>query len=167
MPRPRRAQTDIADALAAVAPLATRWMERVLARHDTPLTVPQYLALRAIGREDISGADLARRAGVSGPAVSQLLAGLAEGGLVDRRPAAADRRRQELSLSAAGKAVLSSAESVLRARLGELVAHLPPQEVDALARLLPRLEAVLSGAPPPRRPPPRTHRGRPLPPKPP
>jgi DNA-binding MarR family transcriptional regulator len=152
MPRPRRAQTEIADALAGVAPLATRWMERALAAQDHPLTVPQYLALRAIAREDVTGADLARRAGVSGPAVSQLLATLADQGLVERRPAAVDRRRQELSLSASGERVLESAEAVLRERLGELVGELPAPETDALARLLPRLQAALSGSPPPRRP---------------
>jgi len=163
MPRSRRAQTEIAESLAAVAPLATRWIERVLAGHQPPLTVPQYLALRAIGKEEVSGADLARRAGVSGPAVSQLLAALVDAGLVERRPVAGDRRRQQLSLSPAGDRVVSSADGVLRERLGELVGHLPPPEADALARLLPRLEAVLSGAPPPRRPPPppRPHRPRP------
>ena len=67
MPRPRRDQTDAAEALVAVAPLATRWIERLLAAHEPPLTVPQYLALRAIAHEDISGTELARRAGVSGP----------------------------------------------------------------------------------------------------
>ena len=154
MPRPRKPQTEIADALAAVAPLATRWMERVLASHEPPLTVPQYLVVRAIAMEGVSAADLARRAGVSGPAVSQLLAALADRGLIEREAVAGDRRRQELSLSASGREALSSAESVLRERLGELVGDLPAPEADALARLLPRLEAVLSGAPPPRRPPP-------------
>jgi DNA-binding MarR family transcriptional regulator len=137
-----------------VAPLATRWMERLLASHEPPLTVPQYLALRAIAREDISGTELARRAGVSGPAVSQLLAGLAEAGLVERRPLPADRRRQQLSLSAAGERAYSSADTLLRQRLAGLLTDMPRPEADALSRLLPRVESVLSGAAPPRRPPP-------------
>jgi DNA-binding MarR family transcriptional regulator len=78
MPPPRRSKTEAAEALAAAAPLATRWIERLLAQHDPPLTVTQYLALRAIASERISATELARRAGVSGPAVSQLLAGLAD-----------------------------------------------------------------------------------------
>jgi DNA-binding MarR family transcriptional regulator len=154
MPRPRRTRTEAAEALVAVAPLATRWIERLLAAHVPPLTVPQYLALRAIAREDISGTELARRAGVSGPAVSQLLAGLADAGLVDRSPLAGDRRRQLLSLSAAGERAYHSADALLRQRLADLLTDLSRPEADALSRLLPRVEGVLSGAPPPRRPPP-------------
>jgi DNA-binding MarR family transcriptional regulator len=162
--------TEAAEALIAVAPLVNRWIERLLARHDPPLTVAQYLALRAIAREGgggpdgpgrgradpgdagISGSELAHRTGVSGPAVSQLLAALGGAGLIERRPLAADRRRQVLALSAAGSVAFESAESLLRDRLAALLAPLPPPEADALARLLPRVEAELSGAPPPRRP---------------
>jgi DNA-binding MarR family transcriptional regulator len=143
-----------AEALAAVAPLATRWIERLLARHDPALTVPQYLALRAIAREGVTGSELARRTGVSGPAVSQLLSALASAGLVERRADAEDRRRQALALSPAGEQAFGSAEALLRDRLGELLADLPRPEIDALSRLLPSVEAALSGAPPPRRPPP-------------
>jgi DNA-binding MarR family transcriptional regulator len=146
--------SSAAEALAAVAPLATRWIERLLARHDPALTVPQYLALRAIAREGVTGSELARRTGVSGPAVSQLLSGLASAGLVDRRSDAEDRRRQALALSPAGEEAFASAEALLRDQLGELLADLPRPEIDALARLLPSVEAALSGAPPPRRPPP-------------
>jgi DNA-binding MarR family transcriptional regulator len=137
-----------------VAPLASLWIERLLAHHAPPLTVPQYLALRAVARERISAAELARRTGVSGPAVSQLVAGLASAGLVERRPDADDRRRQALALSPAGARAFRSAEALLRDRLGSLLADLPRPEAEALARLLPRVEATLSGALPPRRPPP-------------
>jgi uncharacterized 2Fe-2S/4Fe-4S cluster protein (DUF4445 family) len=66
-----------------VAPLATRWIERLLAAHEPPLTVAQYLALRAIAAGQISSGELARGAGVSGPAVSQLVAALVDAGLLD------------------------------------------------------------------------------------
>ncbi len=99
-----------ADSLGAVAPLATRWIERLLGAHEPPLTVPQFLALRAIAREGVSGSELARRAGVSGPAVSQLLTALAAGGLIERREHEADRRRHALTLSAGGERALSSAQ---------------------------------------------------------
>jgi len=141
-----------AEGLAAVAPLATRWIERLLAGHAPALTVPQYLALRAIEREGVTGSELARRTGVSGPAVSQLISGLASAGLVERRADEADRRRQALALSTAGEQAFASAEALLRDRFGELLGDLPRPEVDALARLLPSVEAALSGAPPPRRP---------------
>lgn len=154
MPAPRRPPTATADALVAVAPLVSRWIERLLAAHDPPLTVAQFLALRAIATDGVSGSELARRAGVSGPAVSQLLTGLADAGLLERRELSEDRRRQALALSSHGNRTLSSAQRLLGERLSAVLGELPRPEADALARALPRVEAMLSGAPPPRRPPP-------------
>jgi DNA-binding MarR family transcriptional regulator len=148
------AKEQAAEGLAAVAPLATRWIERLLARHDPPLTVAQYLALRAIASGGASGAELARRTGVSGPAVSQLLAALVDAGLVEREASAEDRRRQTLTLSKAGQQALTKAQALLREQLAALLDDIPRPEVDALARLLPFVEAALSGTAPPRRPPP-------------
>lgn len=154
MPAPGRPQTDATDALVAVAPLVSRWIERLLAAHAPPMTVAQFLALRAIAEEGLSGAELARRTGVSGPAVSQLLGGLADAGLLARDASADDRRRVTLSVSADGRAALESAQRLLREHLSVLLADLPRPEADALARALPRVQATLSGAPPPKRPPP-------------
>jgi DNA-binding MarR family transcriptional regulator len=117
------------------------------------MTVPQFLALRAIAAEGVSGSELARRAGVSGPAVSQLIAGLVDANLLARHELAEDRRRHALALTTRGELVLASARTLLHERLGTLLADLPRPEADALARALPRVEATLSGAPPPRRPP--------------
>jgi DNA-binding MarR family transcriptional regulator len=164
MPGARRPQTAATDALIAVAPQLTRWIERLLAGHDPPLTLTQYLALRAVSQGIESGSEIARRAGVSGPAVSQLLAALTDAGLIDRATVASDRRRYRLALSAAGTAVLRSAEALLRRRLSAMLAGVPPHEVEALAGLLGAVEASLEGRHPPRRPPrPR----RPPPPRPP
>jgi DNA-binding MarR family transcriptional regulator len=154
MPQPRRPTTDAAEALVGVAPLVSRWIERLLAAHEPSLTVAQFLALRAIDAEGVSGSELARRAGVSGPAVSQLLAGLVDAGLLERHELSEDRRRHTLALSARGEPVLASARGLLRERLSSLLTELPRPEADALARALPRVEATLSGSPPPRRPPP-------------
>jgi DNA-binding MarR family transcriptional regulator len=154
MPRPQRPPADAADALVAVGPLISRWIERLLAGHDPPLTPAQFLAMRAIARGEKSGSELARRAGVSGPAVSQLLAGLSRAGLLERRVLDEDRRRQSLALSCAGTRVLASAQALLRRRLSAMLAHLPAPEADALVRVLAQVDAALSGEPPPRRPPP-------------
>jgi DNA-binding MarR family transcriptional regulator len=153
-PRPPDPLPGAADSLAAVALLAARWAERLLASHEPPLTVTQYLALRAISDEELSAAELARRAGVSGPAVSQVLAGLTGAGLIRRTPVPSDRRWQALALSAEGQHVARSARLLLRDRFGELLAGLPHPETSTLGRALPQVAAVLSGSPPPRRPPP-------------
>jgi len=152
MPPRRHIQTEAAEALVAVAPLAARWIERLLASHDPPLTTPQYLALRAIAREQVSVNELARRAGVTGPAASQLVSALADAGLIDRRTAEQDRRRQEHALTVNGQSALASAEVLLAGQMASLIGDLPRPEIDALARALPQVEAALSGAAPPRRP---------------
>jgi DNA-binding MarR family transcriptional regulator len=155
MPRPRNqpAGRQAAEALVRTAPLVSRWIERLLAGHDPPLTVAQYLALQAIADGEVVGAELARRAAVSPAAISQLLAALEDARLLSRGRLDDDRRRQSLLLTEHGIWVLGSAQTSLRERLAGLLADLPPRETDALARLLERLDASLSGTPPPPRPP--------------
>lgn len=125
----------------------------MLAAHGPPLTVAQYLALQAIADGEVVGAELARRATVSPAAMSQLLAGLEDAGMVTRDRLEDDRRRQSLSLTEQGRRTQSSAQTALRERLAGLLADMPRAETDALARLLERLESSLSGMPPPPRPP--------------
>lgn len=154
MPRPRHhpAGRQAADRLARTAPLVSRWIERVLAAHDPPLTVAQYLALQAIADGEVVGAELARRAAVSPAAMSQLLTALEDAMLLTRDRLDDDRRRQSLSLTDQGRWTLSSAQTALGERLAGLLADMPRAETDALARLLERVEASLGGTPPPRRP---------------
>jgi DNA-binding MarR family transcriptional regulator len=155
MPRPRQHPSgrQAAEALTRTAPVVSRWIERLLAAHDPPLTVAQYLALQAISDGEIVGAELARRAAVSPAAVSQLLTTLEGADMLTRDRLGEDRRRQPLALTEHGRWALGSAQTTLRERLAGLLGDIPPRETDALARLLERLEASLSGTPPPRRPP--------------
>lgn len=154
------------DALTAAAPLVTRWLERLLSAHEPQLTVAQFLALRSIALGGGGAADLARSAGVSAAAVSQLVAGLERAGLVVRTPVPHDRRRLELSVSDAGHGALASAAALLRSQLGAVLAEVPAPEADALVRLVGRVEAALAGTPPPRRPRPRTPHPEPRKPRP-
>ena len=154
MPRPRHRPDgrQAAEALVRTAPLVSRWIERLLAAHEPPLTVAQYLTLQAIADGEVVGAELARRAAVSPAAISQLLAALEEAGMLARERLGDDRRRQPLTLTEHGQWALRSAQTALRERLAGLLADMPPPETDALARLLERLQASLSGTPPPPRP---------------
>ncbi len=157
-PRPRSQTT--ADTLAAVAPLVTRVMERALAGHDPPLTLGQYVGLRAVAAGAESAAALARATGVSEAAVSQLMAAFERAGTVQRTAAGDDRRRRQLALTPAGERVLASAEALVRSRLEPLVAALPPHDAHPLAAALAHLEPILQGHAPPRRPPPPRPPGR-------
>ena len=166
-PRPRqRPDTDAADALGRIAPVVTRWIERVLASHDPPLTPTQYATLQDVATGSAGGSELARRSAVSAAAVSQLVAVLEDAGYVERARDAGDRRRQALSLTPVGARVLESATSLVRERLSALLAGVPKPELDALARLLRRLDEPLAAAPPrlpprPKPPPPPRRRSDP------
>ena len=154
MPRARHhtGSRKAAEALVRTAPLVSRWMERLLAAHDPPFTLAQYLTLQAVDEGDVVGAELARRAAVSPPAVSQLLAALEENGWVSRRRVEEDRRRQPLALTEQGQSVLRSAQTALWERLAGLLADLPPHEAVELARLLQLMQTSFTGTPPPPRP---------------
>jgi DNA-binding MarR family transcriptional regulator len=154
MPAPRRPKPPPpppppAGALARVALLTGRWVERLLA----PLTVAQYLALHAAQRADLAAVELARATGVSPAAISQLLAGLEDAGLLTRARADDDRRRHSVALTADGRGALRAAERRVQGPLGDFLAQLPPRDAAALGRALPALESLLAGTPPPRRPP--------------
>jgi DNA-binding MarR family transcriptional regulator len=153
MPVARKPQTEAAEALIGIAPLVSRWIDRLLVQHDPPLTASQYLALRAIARERLTAGELARRTGVSGPAISQLLAALDASGMIERVVDPDDRRHQALALSSDGASVYRSAQAQLRRSVADLLSGIPRPEADALVRLLPQVEAALAGTPPPRRPP--------------
>jgi DNA-binding MarR family transcriptional regulator len=161
MPRPphRDSTRHAADALARTAPLISRWIERLLAAHKPPLTVAQYLALRAVGEGDVVGSELARRAAVSPAAISQLLTALDSAGLLERQRLPDDRRRQPLELTERGAQTLRSAQALLEERLAALLTSLPAPDADTLARLLTTVERSLAGTAPP----PRPHRSPPPP----
>jgi len=152
MPTPHRSPNEAADALIGVTPLISRWIERLLANHEPRLTLAQFLTLRAVAGGVDSSAQLARSAGVSGPAVSQLVSGLVDAGLLDRGGSTADRRRATLALTESGRIALHSATAILRDAVAAALSELPHPEIEALAQALPYVEAVLAGVTPPRRP---------------
>jgi DNA-binding MarR family transcriptional regulator len=160
---PRHRPSEQATAvLARVAPLVSRWVERVLAEGDPPLTLAQYLALEELAAGGVRATDLASGAAVSRSAASQLVASLGAAGLVERREASEDRRLQPLGLTAAGTRALRASRRLLGRRLDPLLAELPRPEAEALARSLGRIEEVMRGKAPPRRPPRPPRRGPPM-----
>jgi hypothetical protein len=115
-------------------PLVSQSNERLLAAHDPPLMVAQFSALRVIPTGASSSAELARRAGVSGPAVSQLLSGLAASGLIERHEVGKITAvRHSRSQPVEGVRSLCPRGS-LRTRLSSMLADLPRPEADVLAR---------------------------------
>src|SRR5438132_6069831 len=96
----RRAAAQLLDAI----PQVLCDLKRSLAGSGNDVTIAQFRCLVMVGRNpDVSLGDLAEANGVSAPAMSKLVDGLVESGLLERRADAGDRRRLQLGLTAAGR----------------------------------------------------------------
>jgi len=156
-----------AQALIAVAPLAGRFIERVLAAGEPAMTVTEYLLLRAVAGGAGGAVELASRAAVSEAAVSLQIGALEAAGLLARTPNPGDRRRRDIALTTSGTRALAAAEARLGSALAVPLAAVPPHEARALAHGLRAFERAISSPPPPRPRPLRPPHPRPRPPHPP
>lgn len=92
-----------------------------------------------------SQADLGRRSGIHFSDIVTALNELAAGGLIDRSPDPADRRRNIITITPAGRDRLRLLDQAVARVQEELLAPLSPGERDQLVRLLTRLLAHHTG----------------------
>lgn len=111
------------DDLLTLARLA-RLLERACGELEPPLTLPQYRLLAMIGSGADRASHLAGQLALAKPTVSATVDTLVERGLVERATSRDDRRVTTLTVTAAGRGVLSDAEGVMRARLDGVLAHI-------------------------------------------
>ena len=90
--------------------------------------------------------ELADRTYTHQSSVSVVVRRLVEQGLVVRRPAAADRRRRELKLTAAGRRVVARAPVTAQVRLINALLRLPEPQLARLERLLRRVVRTMGAA---------------------
>jgi len=109
--------------------VATRASERAFGLSAAQLFVLRQLS--AAPGQSLS--DLALRTRTSASSVSEVIARLVRGGLVARVPSQEDRRRAELSLTAAGHAMLASAPETVQERLLRGFSTLAPADRTSLA----------------------------------
>ena len=110
------------------------------------LTYQQYNVLRLV---DTTGpqpqAEVARRLMVSAPVVTRLAAGLADAGLVERRPDANDRRAVLLALTPKGRRRARAMRRDLLEAAHDLLEPLPEERRAAVAAALEELQVLLPG----------------------
>lgn len=117
----------------------------VLAEHD--LTEQQWRVLRALHHAEehahgpLSVGDLAERTMLLGPSLARMLTSLEQRGLIDRRPAA-DARRAEIRISAAGSRTVVEVWPYSEAVYRDIDAELEPGELDELHRLLTKIGGI-------------------------
>ena len=88
---------------------------------STGISLPQYRMLVSISGTPQRARDLAARVGVSAPALTSLVAGLQQNGLLDREFVPTDRRGIQLVRTAAGSAAVVRAEAAIEERLRRLL----------------------------------------------
>jgi DNA-binding MarR family transcriptional regulator len=127
-----------------LAPLVMRTMRAELsARQGLELSVPQFRALRFVGRRPgISLSDLAAHLGTTRPAASRLVDRLLEVGLLDRAVDPSDRRQVALALTERGQLALQGAHAAAQARMAERLGGLTPDELGRCAQALATLRAL-------------------------
>jgi DNA-binding MarR family transcriptional regulator len=87
---------------------------------QTGISLPQYRLLASITGRPQRASELAAHVGVSRPALTSLVDGLEESGLLRRAPVLSDRRGIQLVLTEAGHAAVARADAALTRRLLEL-----------------------------------------------
>lgn len=122
--------------LATISPRLNR-IFRGRIRPAAGLSMPQFIALRALRHGPLSAGQLAQRFGVSRPTVTRMVDGLVKKGLVERHVDAGDRRVALTSLTAEGRALHESTEETATRSIADLLESLPPEK-------LIRLEAALA-----------------------
>ncbi|MEV6909217.1 MarR family winged helix-turn-helix transcriptional regulator [Amycolatopsis sp. NPDC051071] len=126
------------------------WLLTQTANHAHRLVTDGFSAVHARGYHyrvlatleefgPASQAALGRRSGIHVSEMVATINELAEGGLVERAPDPADRRRNIVSLTTAGKRRLRRLAKQLADRQDELLAPLSPEERQRLTDLLSKL----------------------------
>ena len=110
----------------------------ILAEHD--LTEQQWRVLRALiaAGEPSSVGSLAEHTFLLGPSLSRMLVSLEDRGLILRTTSIHDARRSDISISAAGQALVAKIAPHSEAAYAEINQRFEPGELDQLYELLER-----------------------------
>jgi DNA-binding MarR family transcriptional regulator len=107
------------------------------------LSGPEGSALSRLERQGaMAAAELARLEQISPQSIAVTLQSLVESGLVERRPDPADGRRVILSISDAGRGMVSGRRAARTEQLAQALAALDPEERERLRAALPALRRL-------------------------
>ncbi|MDU0343104.1 MarR family winged helix-turn-helix transcriptional regulator [Bosea rubneri] len=121
---------------------------RTRLREDFKTTLPRFDLMAQLEKSTtgMTVGEVSQRLMVSNGNVTAVVAGLLADGLVDKRPAAQDRRVQVLTLTAQGRRAFKAMAERHEDWIAELFAGLEPAETAQLFHLLGRTKASLHNA---------------------
>lgn len=133
----RPALRETADAMTRLRRLTVEVTSVIEA--DLSLSLPQALALEAIGEGARQVGEVAKRVFAHISTASRVIDQLVTAGLVTREPDQEDRRAVVLDVTADGRTVLEELDMVRTRMLGRVLDHLDEHEVEELNRAICRL----------------------------
>ena len=142
--RPQRTGHDAADVAGALEGLfrLVRWLS------PAGLSLTAAATLATLDRSGPSRlTELAAREGVTQPAMTQLIARLAEQGLIARGADPDDGRVVRVELTTAGRELLAARRAFRAERVAGLLATLSPAEREALMAALPAMNTLAAARP--------------------
>lgn len=113
-----------------------------------PITRPQMRLLNHLRSGSRTVSELADRAGITSPGVTQMVDKLAASGYVERRTDPADQRLVRVSVTPEGLEALAEGEQAFEERVRILFSRLSPGELHSLADLLEAAVAPLPDSKP-------------------
>lgn len=110
-------------------PMVMRLIRSYMRQHRSGLTVPQFRTLCYLSSAPRSSlSDAADFIGLSLPAMSRMVDGLVEKGLIDRRTCQNDRRHVRLSVTPLGETTVAESRQRAQEQLAAVVGQLSPEE---------------------------------------
>jgi DNA-binding MarR family transcriptional regulator len=144
---PALSSADAAEVVVTVVPRVMRQIRAVARSAAIGLSVPQFRALRYVGRHPGDGlTPLADHLGVSLPAASALVGRLVAAGLVTRDVDPVERRRITIELTDRGRERVAASSAAVAAWWQERLSGLSPAGLEAIVQGFVLVEGVLGEA---------------------
>lgn len=108
------------------------------------VTLPQYCVLKVLYRNDgCMMKDLSASLGVTLGNMTSMIDRLSRDGFAARTKDPSDRRVVRVRLTARGKKVIEKALDRKRAKMGGMLRHISPSDIDSLLRIMTKLTDVI------------------------
>jgi DNA-binding MarR family transcriptional regulator len=134
---PERDQLTPVDGLAQLSFVVHGMLERRAGEHDLSMIQARLLGVLRDRKPTMN--ELARLLGLDKSSITGLVDRAERRGLVVRHPSATDRRAVLVSLTDAGRSLVSQAASRFEADVSAMLGRLPPRDRETLAKLVSRL----------------------------
>jgi len=138
------ATEELAASFASVFLRLTRLLDKRMAREGASLARTRVL-LMIQRRGAVKATEIAELFGLAPGTVTDTLDGMERQGLIRREPDPKDRRAKRIVITDTGRQAVAATEPIRRELTGQVIGSLDSEEREALARILAKLDAAVTG----------------------